>query len=831
MKRLDISNPDTKEFFINALKNEELIPILGAGFSCGMKARKDNKVPSGTQLKSYMIDSLIRQRTDFKKESLEKQTFSWISERFLKLDIENICNYFYNSFTNIKFSGVNKEKFLNYINWPYIYTLNIDTAIENSNDNWEVFYPNSNFIDKSVFNKNKLYKIHGDINHFLKTKNIDDLILSERQYLLSLNTNSVFHEKLMTDCIGKNLLYIGCSLDDEIDIKFSIITDMNKNKNAQSTYRIYVTTEDIELDSIKKENLESFQITHYIKLNSVDEYELFYEYILECYEESLKYKSSSLDKYEIITMSQLDDSREKNLEFLYNSLISHKLIKPYYYIIRDEFEKLKLANDKINIFLGRRFSGKTMYAVNIIDYYKDRKRYFVLSDDSISDTNLVSLINQKNSLIIIDSNSINEEQFNLVCREFSNRDEFNTSIICIFVNTFDEIINSISYYSELLDVKDTVAGLISENDNKKINKKLNDIGLLSFDPKQTILDNTLRIANILNGKYLDPYTIGSKSELILLIWIAVHKKMYLEEIIALGLIDSYNYTVKKFAPILQIERTYKGEKYEHSSIKILCNASLSLLQILNNYAYPMESEIGRLIKEKRFKTICEAIYEILLRYEKTDEAKTRKFLMFDTLNDIFSRRYSKVNISKLLDDKGGKPLYGAASLIQNIYEDKNIQKLKSGEPNYWLQRAKSIYILNSGSKGSITSLEKGIEWAKIAEGDSETKINNGINKYLRTFSNAIIQIAMIYGKIAYKKYYKDKYINTCAISYYYKGLSDENNLQAAKSLIDNSRGTKDFVNLLNHIKVDKSCIYDDAIEKSEYLCNLRDFSNGIVYRF
>ena len=71
----------------------------------------------------------------------------------------------------------------------------------------------------------------------------------------------------------------------------------------------------------------------------------------------------------------------------------------------------------------------------------------------------------------------------------------------------------------------------------------------------------------------------------------------------------------------------------------------------------------------------------------------------------------------------------------------------------------------------------------MQKGIQKTLISNGKSKYYRTLSNAIVQIAMLYGKLAYKLYYKDKVINTQAINYYYKGLSDGNNLQAAKSLM------------------------------------------------
>lgn len=123
--------------------------------------------------------------------------------------------------------------------------------------------------------------------------------------------------------------------------------------------------------------------------------------------------------------------------------------------------------------------------------------------------------------------------------------------------------------------------------------------------------------------------------------------------------------------------------------------------------------------------------------------------MFDILNDIFSRQYTKDNIDRLeVMKKNTDSAYGAVSVIRAVYDDENIAKLKSDEPNYWLQKAKSIYIYNSGEKGDIERIKEGIEWAKMAEGNSETLVSNGKNKYLRTLSNAIVQTAMLYGNLA-----------------------------------------------------------------------------------
>lgn len=833
MEKMDITAKETKEFFVRAFYEKDLIPILGAGFSCGMQARKNNKIPSGAKLKEDMIDMILKERKEFNRKALQDKDFSWISERFLKCDKEKITEYFYQNFTGVKFTGINKKRFLNEIGWDYIYTLNIDTAIESSDENWEVFYPNEKFIDKSIFNRKKLYKIHGDINLFCKTQDLDKLILSESQYLKSLRTNSLFHDKLSADCSGHNLLYIGCSLSDEIDIKYTVISDADRNKKVTNARRIYVTYDDIENDSIKLEDLESFNITHYIKLENESDYEMFYEYIWECYNESLKLLKNPNDCYSVSKINMLDNDREKNLEYLVNLNAKPKLCKPYYFFEKSNFQFDDLKKDKINVFVGRRFSGKTLFAYQLIDMNKDRKKYFISSNQTIADENIIKLLQEENALIIMDANSISDSQLTFICNNF---DKAKGNIVCIFINTFDEIANNISYYTNILEISELkFDGKINSEESEIINKKLSELGVIIFDDTQTILDNTLRIGNLLDRDKLFEYVIEDNKELELLIWIAINKKIYLEQIMTLSLYNDYSRIVDKFTPILEIERNSGGEDFQHSPIKIICNAPIALLQILNNYAYPPKTNMGKAIKKEHFNNICAAIYHILFVYEKINQDEVKKFLLFDSLNDIFSRQYSKENIDKLTkeeDDKESQEqrTYGAAALIQAIYEDENIQKLKATEPNYWLQRAKSLYILNSSKNGNIERLEEGVEWAKKAMADSEILINKGQRKYYRTFSNAIIQIAMLYGKLAYRKMYKDYNINTLAVNYYYKGLSDANNLSAAKSLIARSRGTRDFKNLLNHVKQNKEIIYDEALDEVKYLCNIPEYSNGIIYR-
>ena len=82
-------------------------------------------------------------------------------------------------------------------------------------------------------------------------------------------------------------------------------------------------------------------------------------------------------------------------------------------------------------------------------------------------------------------------------------------------------------------VDGTLTGKILKKDVLAINEKLNLLGIATFNEKNNLLDNTLRIANVYNRKLVNSYTITSLEELKLIIWILVKNKIYFEEIVIL----------------------------------------------------------------------------------------------------------------------------------------------------------------------------------------------------------------------------------------------------------------------------------------------------------
>ena len=484
------------------------------------------------------------------------------------------------------------------------------------------------------------------------------------------------------------------------------------------------------------------------------------------------------------------------------------------------------STEKINVITGRRFSGKTMLAYNILNHYQNYQRYFVIGQESIDIQMIGNLMELKKALIVFDSDSIDDRSFAEIINSFNAT---NQNIVCVFINSYDDVFNMVSYQAGVINqpLDHILVGMMSPLDIKKVNKKLDDIGLSWFDEKDNILDNTLRIANVYKENIVSDYSISEKSELVIIIWLLVQNKMYYEEIVSLGLSRQYKKIVRKFMPFLQEEKCKRSELRKHSATKIVCNGKLGLLQILNSFVYPRENRMGNAVIKQRHQDICDSIYHIIHSFWRMDEDIVKKFTMFDTLNDVFSRKYSWESINYVASSgDNGKNVSGAAGLIQMIFSDEKIKKLKSSDPNYWLQRAKSIYITYR-KKTDLEILREGVDWALKAEQDSMIKVQQGEKQYYRTVSNAIIQTAMLLGRVAKLNNYKVIEDNTRAIEYYYKGLSDSNNVVAAKSLISHSKGTEDFNTLIKHLVANWDQVPPEWRRESNYLVGIGIKDNAI----
>ena len=128
-----------------------------------------------------------------------------------------------------------RKQFLD-IDWPYIYSLNIDDAIENSSVYSKVILPNREFRSELLNEEKCVIKLHGDVNE-LVTYKVADKVFSSKEYALSIERNATILGMLRNDFRNQNILFIGCSLDDEMDLKSidSLPVDYRNKDNLSKT--------------------------------------------------------------------------------------------------------------------------------------------------------------------------------------------------------------------------------------------------------------------------------------------------------------------------------------------------------------------------------------------------------------------------------------------------------------------------------------------------------------------------------------------------------------------------------------------------------------------
>jgi len=192
----------------DCFKNNNLIPIIGSGFTVGCKTKKNKLVPSGEQFKSKMIDFISKQRNmdADKVKKLEGKKFSEISDLFFDdkwVEPSTRKKYLEESFDGAILDK-SKKSFINDIRWPYIYTLNADDAIE-SCSHYITVLPYDSSLSLDSKKHPTLYKIHGDIQYELRHE-VSRLIFKKSDYLASIDANKAMLELLQLDF--KEKLYI-----------------------------------------------------------------------------------------------------------------------------------------------------------------------------------------------------------------------------------------------------------------------------------------------------------------------------------------------------------------------------------------------------------------------------------------------------------------------------------------------------------------------------------------------------------------------------------------------------------------------------------------------
>lgn len=754
---------EIKELF----KKGGLIPVIGAGFTKGAKAQK-GKVPSGEELCDYMRKIIIK-RGDYDTNdvnSIKIMKFSEIAELYEEeVKRKERKNFFRANFSNVEINKIKKE-FLK-CSWPYVYTLNIDDGIENNSKYNKVIVPNR-IVDDTVYNQyNCLIKLHGDVEEFLKYDD-SELIFSQKSYIESLGKNKSLMTRLKYDMQLQNIVYIGCSLQDEMDL---LINLDGVDFGGGLRFCFYFTNR--IPSKIQQIQLKKFCITHVVVF---DDFEEMYMKIVDTYKNSTKLEESDLNK---LIAKEVNVSTNEKYEYNKKYIFwGHRLIDdkgninlPYIFIERSITSKIinLMFKKTITIMQGGAFSGKTYILTNVAKKIKNRTVYILQSRYRFNEDAFEKIIKRDRSVLLIDEYSLNEEQTEYIFKNISEIKKRGINILIVlskksnysndkiklqFMNddiNIDEINNTVK-----------VPNRFNEKEMRDINEKLNRCNLGTFADK-TILDNVLSIADELkeNHKFsnLLPKT-SSRKEIAALIVLAIKGKISTYECTRLNLYAEMLEQEKRLYPLISYENTMSFEKSnaDNSKDKFVVNASFWLRLSLTKFAmcrdFSIIADSYRYIVEK-----------IIMYYGKPNvdygENKFyRDFILFDNINIIFG-----------LKNKN------SLELIRLIYEGLN--DILASEPSYKHQKSKCYIRLSqipSDNEHKIKYLKEAYKLASGAIMIYDKRYNDTSNRKVNiSLQHAIYTRAVIACHMCGIYEYKNDNWNDLAIDFTYEAFKSPYN--------------------------------------------------------
>lgn len=786
------SDSSIRELIVTLIADNKITPVLGSGFTRECTA-KDGHVPSGSDMSKH-LQQFAANAYGKSLDYYAKSTFADLCTYYNKRStLKERFDYFSKNFTEVNLPQY-KIDFLRLFP-QYMYTLNIDDGIENNCSEYKVILPRRNIFEEYIKQYSTVFKVHGDVHHYLNNIEEEELIFNKRQYIDSIKTNTKMLSKLKDDFSNSNLLYVGCSLDDEPDL-VSIIVEAVKTRRT-ACQSIYITSSTLEED--KKDLLEDYGITACL---IVSDYDKFYKDLVSI--ASHKEKKCPVDIYrepEIVELGG-DNTTLKNIvnsNMLIPVPFEGKIYKPYFFIKRDIVSRIVaqlLESTPVHIIYGHRIAGKTFCLINLYETIKDKTRYFFPSGTKISDFELEQLYCQSNCLFLFDTNTLEPEQIYRLSKSKKELEK-NSNFLIAAVNSSDrnglDLITSNKFYG-FSRLKNSFTNAELEHLNQKL--QLNNLPTflnreriyLKYKrkyiyPMRTILDNLCMISDSFseesNPYKLSNFSVSRKTEtLALLILLATEQ--------TLSFYDLFYFELRKEADQLAEEfPIHFGVNYYQyklsnidSNYKFSSNSRYFLLKYLGEYAR----------KEENFESILLAYQYIYTRISSAESQFESPrimlgFIKFDVLNDVFYQNNNSV-----------------IKLIKFIYE--GMEHVMNVNPQFKHQRAKSIFWL---CPDEISEIEIAAKYVDLARHDVEVILKQRFNEKLKiSLEHIKYTQASIYGRLCALYNYTEADKNTKSLEYYAEALLSEENQNERQDLIE---------------KKSEKYIYEDFYALLTYFCS------------
>lgn len=730
---------DIREDLINYFRSKSILPIIGSGFSLGEKAKNGN-VPSGQKLKEHMIDTLSHHKDFSSNEAmaeLKNKQFSEVASFFEDDEYVSISDrrrYYENNFTEVELSE-EKKQFLE-IDWDYIYTLNIDDSIEKNSKYKKTIVSNRKPFS-NIFDEKRLIKLHGDAYDFITYEDSSCRIFTEKEYALSIKTNANLLTRLEHDLANQNVLYIGCSLDDEFDL----LTVSNLPSKSDKVVRKIIFS--LQKPNVfQKQKYKDFKITDVVVLNSYDE---LYTELYKTWIESKKIQEDELVQFCNLTTSRLTQVDDNSAYFYYGkSLLDIKnnhITFPFYFIERELIQEIDnaLVDNNIILIEGSALSGKSYLLAGVYEYEKKSKLYLFDSRNRIRASSFTNLMKTENSILLFDIGALERYQFDFILNSVDVLNKQNLKVIVLLSYDRSDMFGLVKLkiingeidrkYIKTLGIKKN----FSHGEIKNINELLPKVDIPVFFDRNSILDNVISIhKKMKKGKFHDiKLRIEDYKELVSLIILITKERISKLDQIRFGIEMECAAVCSRYPKVIEEIETILIEKdaVDLSNYKYILNAKVWLQTELINFA-SIESNHEIIIEAYQY-----IVQKILLLNNGflSGRESYREYILFDSINNIFDNGQ--------LDN---------LSLILNIYE--RLDKDLANDYQFLHQYAKGLLMLTNkeiAKDDTIKILEQAKTKIYIAESlvkkvmeykqqNNEDTYRNLITLYRMKFTESLI---------------------------------------------------------------------------------------------